>query len=74
MPTVGRPGPPGFKEFDYTPKGVADAKEYAKETGLPLHSEKAASGAPQRASQIRKSPPVAAPSKVNIPKPSTVRY
>jgi len=74
MPTVGRPGQPGFKEFDYTPKGIAAAKEYAEETGLSLHSEKAASGAPGRASRIKKSPPAAASSKVNIPEPTTVRY
>ena len=74
MPTVGVRGQAGFKEFDYTPKGIAAAKAYAEETGLTLHSEKAASGAPQRAARIRKSPPRAASGKVNVPKPSTVRY
>jgi hypothetical protein len=74
MPTVGIRGQAGFKEFDYTPKGIADAKEYAKETGLTLHSEKAASGAPQRAARIKKSPPRATSGRVNVPKPSTVRY
>jgi len=74
MPTVGRPGQPGFREFPYTPKGIAAARAYAKEKGLPLHGESVAAGGlggPGRAGSSRPRKPSG---RMNIPSPSTRRY
>jgi len=74
MPTVGRPGQPGFREFPYTPEGIAAARAYAKEKGLPLHGESVARGGPQRSKPLDRSKLKRSARKVNIPKPSTMRY
>ena len=74
MPTVGRPGQPGFREFPYTAKGRVDAKAYAKEKGLPLHSESVAAGGLGGASRAGSSRPRKPSGRMNVPSPSTRRY